>query len=159
MEKFAALLSKSVSLGNCFALHGEMGVGKSTFARAFIRAYCDDAEMEVPSPSFAILQNYGENFELFHYDLWRLDEGSSLEELDWEEAEKNIMLVEWPEHAGEDLPASTIHFFFSLEDGEDVESPRVLRWQAPEAVAEKLLQIKENLISQRAETSERYVAD
>ncbi|QCE33774.1 tRNA (adenosine(37)-N6)-threonylcarbamoyltransferase complex ATPase subunit type 1 TsaE [Acetobacteraceae bacterium] len=148
LEDFAALLAQDAVLGTCFALHGEMGVGKSTFARAFIRAYCQDSEMEVPSPSFALVQNYGTNAELFHYDLWRLEDGSSLEELDWDAAEEGIMLVEWPEHAGEYLPSNAVHLFLSLNEGLSEEAPRLLRWDGEKNFMRKLSSLKETILKQ-----------
>lgn len=116
-EAFAALLAETARPGTCFALTGEMGAGKSTFARAFLRALADDPSLEVPSPTFALVQHYEtQSGPAYHYDLWRLDGPESLYELDWDEACAGIMLVEWPQRAAESLPENALFLAFSEVD-------------------------------------------
>jgi tRNA threonylcarbamoyladenosine biosynthesis protein TsaE len=82
-------------------LEGALGVGKTELARAFLREAAGDPLMEVPSPSFTLVQIYDTRIgPVFHYDLWRLDGPNSLTELDWEDALDAIVLVEWPERLG-----------------------------------------------------------
>lgn len=151
MEIFASFLAEKMTSRECLALHGEMGVGKSSFARAFIRARCKDPLMEVPSPTFALVQSYGSDPVLFHYDLWRLGDGENLEELGWDEAEEGIMLVEWPEHAGDYLPSDAIHLFLAL--AEEVagmeEPPRVLRWTGTQSALALLDHVKMAMLKKR----------
>ncbi len=95
--KIAAQLSELTQAGDIWALHGTLGMGKSVFARAFIQNLTD-AE-EVPSPTFTLVQMYAApHFEIYHYDLYRLEKPSDIFELGIEEAFYNgVCLVEWPE--------------------------------------------------------------
>jgi len=93
-------------LPQIFCLSGPMGAGKSVFARAFIRHMMNDNNLEVPSPTFTLLQQYEASSQtLWHFDLYRLEEADEIYELGWEEAisqtnAKNILLIEWPERLG-----------------------------------------------------------
>lgn len=97
-------LSRTKFLANFFAdlvkeqdvivLFGDLGVGKTTFARFFINAFCG-SNLAVPSPSFSLLQNYG---AVWHFDLYRLDNIDDVYELGIEEAlDKGITIIEWPQ--------------------------------------------------------------
>lgn len=93
----AARLSEMTQIGDIWALHGTLGMGKSVFARAFIKNLTD-AE-EVPSPTFTLVQMYAApHFEIYHYDLYRLEKPSDIFELGIEEAfYSGVCLVEWPD--------------------------------------------------------------
>jgi tRNA threonylcarbamoyladenosine biosynthesis protein TsaE len=98
-----------------FLLSGPLGAGKSSFARAFIRHLAGDAALEVPSPSFTLVQTYETPAgEIWHYDLWRLTSHHALEELGWDEALAHIVLVEWPERLGPLMPGNATHITISL---------------------------------------------
>lgn len=99
-SQIAAMLSEISKIGDIWALHGTLGMGKSVFARAFIQKLTD-AE-DVPSPTFTLVQMYAApHFEIYHYDLYRLDKPSDIFELGVEEAFYNgVCLVEWPEKMG-----------------------------------------------------------
>lgn len=119
-ENLAALIADRCASGDCLALTGGLGAGKSTFARAFLRHLAQDPQMEVPSPSFALVQPYETpKGGVHHYDLWRLDGPEALYELAWDEACEGIMLVEWPERAGDLLPEGALHLTFSSGVSED----------------------------------------
>ena len=90
-------------------LEGPLGAGKSTFARAFLRAASADPALEVPSPTFTLVQGYDLPIgPAFHFDLWRLDGAADLAELGWEEARDGIVLVEWPDRLGALRPADAL---------------------------------------------------
>ena len=73
----ASQLSELTQVGDVWALHGTLGMGKSVFARAFIQNLTD-AE-EVPSPTFTLVQMYSApSFEIYHYDLYRLEKPSEI---------------------------------------------------------------------------------
>ena len=95
-EKLAAI---SVQ-GDVWALNGTLGVGKSVFARTFIQKLT--GAREVPSPTFTLLQTYSaEAFDIYHYDLYRLEKPAEIFELGVEEAfYSGVSLVEWPERMG-----------------------------------------------------------
>ncbi len=102
-------LALALRPGDCVALSGDLGAGKSTLARAFLRAIADDDGLEVPSPTFTLVQSYDLRIPVAHFDLYRLADSSELDELGFDEAlSQGICLVEWPERADDALPASRI---------------------------------------------------
>ena len=80
-------------------LKGDLGAGKSTFARAFIRALADGAEFDIPSPTFTLVQSYEETrVPVAHADLYRIGSAQELDELGLEELlATHVLAVEWPE--------------------------------------------------------------
>lgn len=80
-------------------LEGDLGAGKSVFARALIRELAQEPDLTVPSPTFNLLQTYETpKGTVWHYDLYRLKEPEEMEELSWDDALSNgIVLIEWPE--------------------------------------------------------------
>jgi len=103
-SSLARHLATFVGAGDLVTLSGGLGVGKTTFARALIRAVLGDVSVEVPSPTFTLMQVYeGGRFPLIHADLFRLRGREELEALGWDEMSENaLVLVEWPERAGID---------------------------------------------------------
>ncbi len=89
--------------GDVVTLAGDLGVGKTTFARAVIRAIAKDPELEAPSPSFTLMQIYEGAFgKIVHADFYRIEAVGDVAEIGWEEAgEDAILLVEWAERARE----------------------------------------------------------
>ena len=100
----AQQIASRAKVGDVFALYGTLGMGKSVFARAFIKSLTN-AE-EVPSPTFTLLQTYdAENFDIYHYDLYRIKAPEEVFELNIEEAMyEGVCLIEWPEKMGGYLP-------------------------------------------------------
>lgn len=101
-----ARLAKVVQAGDCLALRGNLGAGKTTLARGLISAFLG-AETEVPSPTFTLVQRYQRDLdeqpdapELLHFDLYRLEDPEDVWELGWEELDEVVSLVEWPDKAG-----------------------------------------------------------
>ncbi|EXL09434.1 tRNA (adenosine(37)-N6)-threonylcarbamoyltransferase complex ATPase subunit type 1 TsaE [Aquamicrobium defluvii] len=102
-------LAMAVRPGDVLALQGDLGAGKSTLARALIRALADDEALEVPSPTFTLVQSYETRFPVHHFDLYRLGHEDELDELGFGEAiAEGVALVEWPERAGSRLPRAAI---------------------------------------------------
>ncbi|MCQ1852121.1 tRNA (adenosine(37)-N6)-threonylcarbamoyltransferase complex ATPase subunit type 1 TsaE [Neorhizobium galegae] len=102
-------LALALKKGDWIALSGDLGAGKSTFARAFLRALADEDELEVPSPTFTLVQSYELRIPVSHFDLYRLGDASELDELGFDEAlSGGICLVEWPEVADALLPQARI---------------------------------------------------
>jgi len=99
-DAFGARLAATVLPGDVIALSGPLGVGKTALARGFLTAL--GHEGEVPSPSFAIVQPYDElEPPVWHVDLFRIDNVAELDELGLEAAAAGVLIVEWPEKAGD----------------------------------------------------------
>ncbi|RWM36184.1 tRNA (adenosine(37)-N6)-threonylcarbamoyltransferase complex ATPase subunit type 1 TsaE [Mesorhizobium sp.] len=102
-------LAMALRAGDIIALKGDLGAGKSTLARALIRALADDADLEVPSPTFTLVQSYQTRVPVHHFDLYRLSSPDELDELGLDDAlAQGAALVEWPERAEDRLPANAL---------------------------------------------------
>jgi tRNA threonylcarbamoyladenosine biosynthesis protein TsaE len=104
-EGLAARLATLARPGDVILLDGPLGAGKSAFARAFLRAASGDPALEVPSPTFTLVQSYDlpDGGQAHHFDLYRLHGPDEVAELGWEEARQGIVLVEWPDRLGQRL--------------------------------------------------------
>lgn len=101
--------------GDAILLQGNLGAGKTAFARAFLRAATGNPDLEVPSPSFTLVQSYETNLgSIHHYDLWRLPGPSALDELGWNDARDDIVIVEWPDRLGVLTPPDHLLLSFKL---------------------------------------------
>jgi tRNA threonylcarbamoyl adenosine modification protein YjeE len=104
-----ASLAAELAPGSLVLLEGDLGAGKTTLARAMIRALVGDARLDVPSPSFALVQPYEANGRpLLHADLYRLREAREIDELGLFDRPDAIVLVEWPERAPELFARGTV---------------------------------------------------
>lgn len=101
--------------GDTFALFGTLGMGKSVLARAFIQEL--SGATEVPSPTFTLLQSYeGPDFEIYHFDLYRLKSPEEIFEIGMEDAlYDGACLIEWPERMGVYLPRNMFRVEFQPE--------------------------------------------
>ena len=103
LESFANTLSIKADVGNIFLIRGDLGVGKTTFARFFINSLYNQYKVTKPeiikSPSYPIVINYPLlQYEIYHYDLYRLKNKNELSEIGlFENLENNISIIEWPE--------------------------------------------------------------
>lgn len=105
--RFAATLTPR----DIVLLHGDLGVGKSVFSRAIIRTLTEQADLDVPSPTFTLVQTYDTSKgDVYHFDLYRLKDPDELYEIGWEDAlASGILLVEWPDRLGYLTPKQAIH--------------------------------------------------
>jgi tRNA threonylcarbamoyladenosine biosynthesis protein TsaE len=125
----AARLAKRARPGDLLLLTGPLGAGKTSFARAFIRARAGDPALVIPSPSFTLVQTYEMTIPIWHYDLWRLSGPAALEELGWDEAQSGIVLVEWPERLSPLTFPHALHITISpMAEGREITLRGEERW-------------------------------
>lgn len=123
LEETAACAQKVAFLlrpRDAILLRGDLGVGKSVFARAVIQTLCGE-KTEVPSPTFTLVQTYqAPHFTLWHLDLYRLKHPEEVYELGIEEAYAHgVSLIEWPERLGRILPKEYLDIEFTYGSDED----------------------------------------
>ena len=107
--------------GTVICLYGTLGMGKSVFARALIRALSGDETLDVPSPTFTLVQTYDmpDGMPVYHFDLYRLEQAEDIYELNWEDAaSEGLCLIEWPERLGTLLPRERIDIRFESVTGQ-----------------------------------------
>ena len=125
-------LAGSLRAGDVVTLSGPLGAGKSAFARALLRALAGDPGLEVPSPSFTLVQSYdlpGE-WEAHHYDLYRLSGPAEVAELGWDEARDGLVIVEWPERLGALRPEGALVVRLAYGAGEEARVAVLSGWAA-----------------------------
>ena len=144
--RFAARIADFLRAGDLVTLSGDLGVGKTAFARALVRHIAQDAELEVPSPTFTLMQLYDTpSFPIVHADLYRIRSATELAELGWDEASDGaLLLVEWAERIGDALPEDRLDVTLSIDPANPRppapptsralassprESPRPRRWR------------------------------
>src|ERR1700730_322381 len=115
-DRLANDLSTALAAGDLVTLSGDLGAGKTTLARAVIRALAGDDRIEVPSPTFTFLQLYElPRFPVVHADLYRVTTLAELAELGWEEASEGAaVLVEWPDRAAALIQADRLDAALAL---------------------------------------------
>jgi tRNA threonylcarbamoyladenosine biosynthesis protein TsaE len=113
LATLAIPLARLLRVGDIVCLWGELGAGKTTFARVLIQGLAGKP-VEVPSPTFTLVQTYGTpQGEVWHCDLYRLNNPEEVFELGLEEAfHEAICLLEWPERLGDFLPQKRIDIAF-----------------------------------------------
>jgi tRNA threonylcarbamoyl adenosine modification protein YjeE len=120
-EELAAMVAELVGANELVTVSGDIGVGKTTFARALIRRLAADPALEVPSPTFTLMQVYDTaRFPIVHADLFRIGSASELAGLGWEEvAEGALVIVEWPQRAEQALKADRLDIEFGMDPKND----------------------------------------
>ena len=106
--KFSKIISKSILI----SLDGELGIGKTTFAR-FLINFLAKKKIKVLSPTFPIVQVYDlANFKIWHFDFYRIKNKNELFNLDFETALNDLVIVEWSKIIKDFLPQDRIEMFF-----------------------------------------------
>jgi tRNA threonylcarbamoyl adenosine modification protein YjeE len=114
-RRFAADVANLLEPGDFIALFGDLGAGKTTFVRAMIAYLANDVAIEVPSPTFTLVQHYDlPRFRVVHADLYRVAGTDELAELGLDEMADSVVAMEWPDRAGGTLPNDRIDIAFSL---------------------------------------------
>jgi tRNA threonylcarbamoyladenosine biosynthesis protein TsaE len=122
--RLGAAVARLLRPGEAVCLSGPLGAGKSTLARALVRALTTPHE-EVPSPTFTLVQFYeGARIKVAHFDLYRLTDADEAYEIGLDEAlEDGAAVIEWPERLDGALPPDRLDIAFELS--EDASARRV----------------------------------
>ena len=138
-EVIARRIATKTQPRDVIGLSGELGAGKTTFARAFINAFPGKLE-EVPSPTFTIVQTYNRNgTEIQHFDLFRLKHFTEAYEIGIEDAFiSSISLIEWPDRLGPALPVNFLNIMIDLRKKN---SERIIKLYGSDTWALRLLNI------------------
>ena len=109
-------VASALEPGDVLTLSGDLGAGKTIFARAMIRYLAGDETVEVPSPTFTLMQIYElPRFPVVHADLYRVTGSAELAELGFDDLPENaVVVVEWPDRAAGFLPADRIDVTLTL---------------------------------------------
>jgi N-acetylmuramate 1-kinase len=144
--RFAIDIAAALERGDLVTLSGDLGAGKTTFARAVIRYLGGDDAIEVPSPTFTLMQSYElPRFMLVHADFYRLAGAAELAELGFDDlAEGAVVLLEWPDRAAGFLPPDRLDITFTLAPqlNPEVRNARVVGYGAFAARLERMTQLR-----------------
>lgn len=124
---FAKALTKTIKDNGIITLNGDLGMGKTVFARTMIRSLVGNNDLEVPSPTFTLLQTYESQFgPISHFDCYRLNSPEDIYEVGWEDAvNSGISIIEWPERLGYVLPTKRTDIY--LENVKNMNNHRHIR--------------------------------
>lgn len=116
-DRLGAVLATRLRPRDVVALVGGLGAGKTTLARAILRAASGEPALVVPSPTFTLAEIYDTPKGTFwHFDLYRLEAPEQVFELGWEEARADgVALIEWAERLGSLLPQERLTVTLSIE--------------------------------------------
>jgi tRNA threonylcarbamoyl adenosine modification protein YjeE len=160
LRRFMRDIATALEPGDLITLSGDLGAGKTTFARALIRHLAGDETVEVPSPTFTLIQTYDlENFPVVHADLYRITGSSELAELGFDDLPENaIVLLEWPDRAAGFLPADRLDIAFTMSPsrGETFRNVRVTGYGTFAPRAERMAAIRTFLDENGFSEGERH---
>lgn len=127
----AQTLGQRLTPGDVILLDGDVGVGKTHFARALIQSVLEHHE-DVPSPTFTLVQSYDTpKGEVWHADLYRVTSSHEIEELGLTDAfDDAICLIEWPDRLGSLTPKNALHLSLENVQSDDSRIAK-LRWTDP----------------------------
>jgi len=135
--RLGAAIARGLRAGEAVCLSGPLGAGKSTLARALVRALTAPDE-DVPSPTFTLVQFYdGGRLKIAHFDLYRLTSAEEAYEIGLDEAlEDGAAVIEWPERLEGRLPADRLDVEIALKgDGREVRLTPHGAWEGREWAA------------------------
>jgi tRNA threonylcarbamoyl adenosine modification protein YjeE len=139
-------IAAALQPGDLITLSGDLGAGKTTFARALIRHLAGDDTVEVPSPSFTLMQLYElPGFTVVHADLYRLSSPGELAELGFDDMPENaVTLLEWPDRAAGFLPPNRLDIALTLSPAQPAtyRNARLTGYGSFAARAERINQVR-----------------
>jgi len=138
LQHIAENLARIVQKGDVVLLEGDLGAGKTAFVRIFLRHLTQNPDLEVPSPTFTLVQQYETpKGEVWHFDLYRLEHADEMPELGWDEALTSaVSLIEWPERLGAYMPENFLKIQFKFSE-EGVDFRDVFMYSYGDAMTER----------------------
>jgi tRNA threonylcarbamoyladenosine biosynthesis protein TsaE len=128
--EFAHSIGRSLAVPATFFLEGDLGAGKTVFAKGMICGLGQTDPDDVPSPSFTLINEYTHKFKVYHIDLYRLESLDDMKTLDLEEifAEPAVIIVEWAEKLAGMKITGAVHVRI-LNGGDDIREITILPWK------------------------------
>ena len=131
-QNLASQIADILVKGDVLALNGDLGTGKTTFARNLIRARANTDKIKlgpIPSPTFTLVQQYDlPSGAIFHFDLYRISDTSEIWELGIEDAFIfGISIIEWADRADRLLPKNAIRINFSFGQKDTIREVQISR--------------------------------
>lgn len=115
IPQIAQAINRILPPQTVLCLHGDLGAGKTALTRALLRNRLNDPDLNVPSPTYTFVQTYGDQDEIWHFDLYRLPDPNDIYDLGWEEAlAANLCIIEWPSMAGSLIPKKTCNIYIEV---------------------------------------------
>jgi tRNA threonylcarbamoyladenosine biosynthesis protein TsaE len=112
---FARRMGEKLQEGDIFALSGELGSGKTCFTGGLARGLGVSENYQITSPTFTLINEYPAKYKLYHFDVYRLNDCSDMEDLGYEEyfSGKGVVVIEWAEKIAQIIPEAA--FFIKFE--------------------------------------------
>lgn len=160
IDRLVIDIAVALEPGDLITLSGDLGAGKTTLARALIRHLAGDPDLEVPSPTFTLMQSYDlARFHVVHADLYRVAGSSELAEFGFDDLPPGaIILLEWPDRAGSLLPPDRLDIALTLAPhlGTEVRNVRITGHGSFAARAERFAAVRRFLDESGFGPAERH---
>lgn len=116
--EFARKIGDKLKAGDILALSGELGSGKTCFTGGIARGLGVDENYQITSPTFTLINEYPARHRLFHFDVYRLNEYSELDDLGYDEfiSGQGVVVIEWAEKIAEIIPETAVFINFEYVD-------------------------------------------
>ena len=116
--EIARLIGKKLKAGDLLALSGELGSGKTCFTKGLAQGLDVSAEYQITSPTFTLINEYPARCKFHHFDVYRLNNYSELEDLGYEEylSGEGVVVIEWAEKIAKLIPGDSIFINFEYVD-------------------------------------------
>ena len=136
---FARNIGEKLREGDILALSGELGSGKTCFTGGLARGLGVNENYQITSPTFTLINEYPAKCKLYHFDVYRLNGYSDLEDLGYEEyfAGKGVVVIEWAEKIAQIIPETAIFVNFEYVD----ENKRKITIKGPQLRLSRLAEI------------------
>ncbi len=121
LDNLTMSLVGQLKLGDILCLYGDLGAGKTTLAKKLIQKASKNNELEVPSPTFTLMQQYDTNIgKICHFDLYRLKNPDEIIEIGLEDALANaISIIEWPDKLEYYMPDTRLECYINFVENND----------------------------------------